>query len=87
MENTNETPNRSCDSLCAALRHLCAASYAILPRDAAHRLGELQKNCWGALGWFADKNIDWIEQAEAAGDRLREEWARRRNVPHATEQP
>jgi len=89
MDNTNQTSNRSCDSLCAALRLLCDASYAILPRDVAHRLGDFQKNCWGAIGWFADKNIDWIEQAVAGGDRLREEWQQRRaaQANHVTDQP
>jgi hypothetical protein len=89
MDNTNQTPNRACASLCDALRQLCEASYAILPRDAAHQLGELQKNFWGAVGWFADKNIDWIEQGLAGGDRLREEWQRRRAPaqPHVTDQP
>ncbi|PYS93048.1 MAG: hypothetical protein DMF64_06490 [Acidobacteria bacterium] len=87
--DTNQTSNRSCDSLCAALRLLCDASYAILPRDVAHRLGDFQKNCWGAIGWFADKNIDWIEQAVAGGDRLREEWQQRRAArpSHVTDQP
>ena len=89
MDNTTQTPNRSCASLCDALRQLCDASYAILPRDAAHRLGEFQKNFWGAVGWFADKNIDWIDEAVAGGDRLREEWERRRGArqPHVTDQP
>jgi hypothetical protein len=89
MDSTNQTPNRSCASLCDALRQLCDASYAILPRDAAHQLGEFQKNFWGAIGWFADKNIDWIEQAVAGGDRLREEWQRRRAAQqhHVTDQP
>jgi hypothetical protein len=88
MDNTNQTSNRACNSVCAALRQLCDASYAILPRDVAHRLGEFQKNCWGAIGWFADKNIDWIEQAVAGGDRLREEWQQRRaQANHVTDQP
>ena len=89
MNSTNQTPHHSCDSLCGALRQLRDASYAILPREVAHRLAELQKNCWGAIGWFADKNIDWIEQGVAGGDRMREEWAQRRTPPqpHATEQP
>jgi hypothetical protein len=89
MDNTNQTSNRACDSVCAALRLLCDASYAILPREVAHRLGDFQKNCWGAIGWFADKNIDWIEQAVAGGDRLREEWQQRRaaQAEHVTEPP
>jgi len=87
MDSTNQTPPRPCASLCDALRQLCAASYAILPRDVAHKLGDLEQNFWGAVGWFADKKIGWIEEALAGGDRLREEWQRRRAQPHVTDQP
>jgi hypothetical protein len=78
MDNTNQTPNRSCASICDALRQFCEASYAILPQDAAHRLGELQKNFWGAVGWFADKNIVWVDEVIAESDRLRARWQQRR---------
>jgi hypothetical protein len=64
--------------VCDALRFLCDASFAVLPRDAAHKLGEFEKNFWGGVRWFADKNAGWVEESLAAGDRLREEWNSRR---------
>ena len=77
MAETNETHPRTGDTLSDALRFLCEASYAVLPRDVAHKLGELEKNFWGGVGWLADKKVGWIDEALRGGDRLREEWQRR----------
>lgn len=77
MAEANETRYQTGDSICDALRFLCDASYAILPRDVAHKLGEFEKNFWGGVGWLADKKISWIDEALRGGDRLREEWQRR----------
>lgn len=71
------------DTLGDALRFLCEASYAILPRDVAHKLGEFEKNLWGGVRWFADKKIGWIDRVIEGSDRLREEWQRRRTEPRA----
>ena len=76
MQNTNESRYRTDNPFCDALRFLCDASYAIWPRDVAHRMGEFEKNVWGALRWVAEKNIEWTDECVRAGDRLREEWRR-----------
>ena len=83
MAEANETRYHTGDTLSDALRFLCDASYAILPRDVAHKLGEFEKNFWGGVGWLADKKIGWIDEALRGGDRLREEWQRRSK--HETE--
>ena len=64
--------------VCDALRFLCDASFAVLPRDAAYKLGEFEKNFWGGVRWCAERSIECIDEALAGGDRLREEWQRRR---------
>jgi hypothetical protein len=64
--------------VCDALRFLCDASFAVLPRDAAQKLGEFEKNFWGGVRWFADKNVTWVDESLAAAERLREEWNSRR---------
>ena len=64
--------------VCDALRFLCDASFAVLPRDAAHRLGEMEKNFWGGIRWFAERSAGWVDESLAASDRLRDEWNRRR---------
>jgi len=78
MNGTNDPRYNTGNPVCDALRFVCDASFAVLPRDAAHRLGELEKNFWGGLRWFAEKNMNWVDESLAAADRLREEWNRRR---------
>jgi len=77
MAETNETGRRAGDPICDALRFLCEASYAVLPREVAYKFGEFEKNFWGGIGWLADKKINWIDEALRGGDRLREEWQQR----------
>jgi hypothetical protein len=70
--------------VCDALRFLCDASYAVLPEDVAHRVGEMKKNMLGGISWLIDKKIEWIDARVAGGDRLRQEWRRGRNSESAT---
>ncbi len=79
MQETNETKDASyCtgNPVCEVLRYLGDASYAVLPRDVAHELGELKKNFLGGVRWLLEKEIKWIDARVAGGDRLREEWRR-----------
>jgi hypothetical protein len=79
MQETQETKDDSyCASnpVCDALRYLGDASYAVLPQDMAHQLGELKKNFLGGVRWLIEKEIKWVDERVAGGDRLREEWRR-----------
>ncbi|HEX8355004.1 MAG TPA: hypothetical protein VF611_19010 [Pyrinomonadaceae bacterium] len=84
MADTNDSRYKTGNPICDAVRFLCDASFAVLPSDAARQLGELEKNFWGGIRWFAEKNIDWVDDSLAAAERLRQEW-RRRNSPPAPE--
>jgi hypothetical protein len=75
---TKDPPYNTGDCLRDALRFVADASFAILPRDAAHKLGEFEKNFWGGVRWCADRGIECVDDALAGGDRLREEWRRSR---------
>lgn len=79
MQETKESTNYCAPggNVCDALRYLCDASYAILPKDVAHQLGELKKNFLSGVRWVIDKDIEWIDARIAGGDHLREEWQRR----------
>jgi hypothetical protein len=57
-----------------ALRYLGDVSYAVLPRDMAHSLGDFKKSFWGCVRSAIDKELEWIDDRVAGGDRLREEW-------------
>jgi hypothetical protein len=76
MQETKESACCSGQTVCAALRYLCDASYAVLPEDVAHQLGELKKNFLSGVRWVIEKDIEWIDARVAGGDRLREEWRR-----------
>jgi hypothetical protein len=76
MEERNQSPYCTGNPVCDTLRFLCDASYAVLPQDVAHQVGEVKKNILGGLRWLVDKKIEWVERRVAGGDRLREEWRR-----------
>ena len=77
MQDTKESSfNSTGNAVCDALRYLGDASYAVLPEDVAHRLGELKKNLLSSVCWLMEKKIKWIDARVAGGDRLREEWRR-----------
>lgn len=84
MADTNDSRYKTGNPVCDAVRFLCDASFAVLPPDAARQLGELEKNFWGGLRWFAEKNIKWIDDSLAAAESLREEWRRERAAATTT---
>ena len=67
------------NELCDALRYLGDASYAILPKDIAHNLGDLKKSFLSTIRTFIDKDIEWVDARVSGGDRLREEWEQKCN--------
>ncbi len=75
MEETNSDYCKR-NPVCDTFRFICDASYAVLPKDIAHQVGELKKNFLSGVKWVIDKDIEWIENRVAGGDRLREEWRR-----------
>jgi hypothetical protein len=81
MTEANETWTEAKDTcqnvvneLCDAVRYLGDASYAILPKDVAHNLGDLKKSFLTTIRTLIDKDIEWVEARVAGGDRVREEW-------------
>jgi hypothetical protein len=62
------------NELCDALRYVGDVSYAILPREVAHNLGDLKKSFLGTIRTLIDKDIEWVDARVAGGDRVREEW-------------
>ena len=91
MQETTESGNNSesnvLNELCDALRYLGDASYAILPKDMAHNLGDLKKSFLSTIRTLIDKDIEWVEARVSGGDRLREEWQRKCNRDKAEGAP
>jgi hypothetical protein len=79
MQETTESQSQSdCGSsivneLSDALRYVGDVSYAILPKDVAHNLGDLKKSFLTTIRSLIDKDIDWVDARVAGGDRVREE--------------
>jgi hypothetical protein len=84
MQETNDSAYCAGRTVCDALRFICDASYAVLPKDAAHQLGEMKKNFLGGVRWVIEKDMEWIDARVAGGDRLREEWRRTRSASQTT---
>ena len=74
------------DAFCDALRQVGDISYAILPKDVAHSLGDLKKALLSQIRCLVDWEIGWIDDRVAGGDRLRDEWREKCRQQTPTEQ-
>jgi hypothetical protein len=75
-----EVRNAACNAanaVCDVLRYLGDVSYAILPREVAHDFGDLNKSFWTCVRNAVEKEIEWIDERVAGGDKMREEWEAR----------
>jgi hypothetical protein len=61
-------------AVCDGLRQIGDFSYAIMPRDVAHAVGDLKKALLTQIRSAVDWEIGWIDDRVAGGDKLREEW-------------
>jgi hypothetical protein len=74
MENARDPIHNCAEAICDGLRQIGDFSYAILPRDIAHALGDLKKSFLTEVRNVVDWDIEWIGDRVAGGDKLREEW-------------
>ena len=74
------------DAVCDGLRQIGDFSYAILPKDVAHALGDLKKSLLSQIRCLVDWEIGWIDDRVAGGDRLRDEWREKCRQQTSTEQ-
>ena len=93
MQETAESgPQTECGSnivneLSDALRYIGDVSYAILPKELAHNLGDLKKSFLTSIRSLIDKDIEWVEARVAGGDKVREEWREKCNQNKADAAP
>ncbi|HEY6247182.1 MAG TPA: hypothetical protein VIX17_24745 [Pyrinomonadaceae bacterium] len=74
MEDARDPIKDCATAVRDGLRQIGDFSYAILPKDIAHALGDLKKSFLSEVRNFLDWEIDWIDERVAGGDRLRDEW-------------
>ena len=76
-EKMDETGSRSSsviNAVCDAFNQIGDVSYALMPRDIAHAVGDLKKAVLTNLRGAIDCETGWITDRVAGGDRLRDEW-------------
>lgn len=76
MQETKDSPYDTGHAVRDAVRFVCDASYAALPREVAHQLADFEKNILGGVRWLVDKQIKWIDESLRRSDELRAEWRR-----------
>jgi hypothetical protein len=74
MEEASDRLHNAADAVCEAFNQIGDFSYAIMPKDLAHAVGDLKKAVLTNLRSAIDWEIDWITERVAGGDRLRDEW-------------
>lgn len=80
MEETKEPAGTNVvNELFDAIRYIGDVSYAVLPKDIAHNLGDLKKSFLNNVRTLIDKDIEWVDARVAGGDRVREEWQQKCN--------
>jgi hypothetical protein len=78
-ETQAESGKNVVNELADALRYIGDCSYAILPEDLAHNVGELKKTFLSTIRSLIDKDIEWVDARVAGGDKLRQEWQEKWN--------
>ena len=74
MNEAQDRVRDAADAVCDGMRQMCDVSCAIMPKDLAHAVGDVQKAVLSQIRGMADWGIGWIDDRVAGGDRLREEW-------------
>jgi hypothetical protein len=87
MEQAQDQVKRCAEAVCDGLKQLGDISYAVLPEDIAHALGDLKKALLGNIRSAVDWEIEWIGERVAGGDKLRQEWKEKCERSAATEPP
>ena len=88
MQEGRDPVKNVTDAICDGLRQIGDFSYAIMPRDLAHSVGDLKKALLSSFRGALEREIEWIDDRVAGGDRMREEWREkcRRTSADATSQ-
>ena len=61
-------------AVCDGLKQIGDFSYAIMPKELAHAVGDLKKALLSQIRSCIDWDIEWVNDRVAGGDRLRDEW-------------
>jgi hypothetical protein len=74
MKEARECVNDVCGAVMDGVRRIDEFCYAILPKDVAHAMSDLNKAVLNQFRDLIDWKIRWNDDRVAGGDRMREEW-------------
>ena len=74
MQEARSCASDVANAVCDGLRQIGDFSYAILPKDVAHAVGDLNKALLSTFRCALDWQIEWTNDRVAGGDKMREEW-------------
>ncbi len=77
QQEARDCANDVADAIRDGLRQIGDISYAIMPRDIAHAVGDFKKAFIWSIRRTLDSEIEWVNDRVAGGDKLREEWRER----------
>jgi hypothetical protein len=77
MQQDRDPIRDAAGAICEGLRQIGDCSYAILPKDIAHKLADLKKSLLTELTTALQWEMEWIDNRVAGGDKLREKWRER----------
>ena len=87
MEQGRDCINDVTGALWDGVRKIDEFCYAIMPKDIAHAVSDLNKALLTQVRDFVDWKIQWNDDRLAGGDQMREEWrekCRQQTGPDAT---
>ena len=74
MQEARSCASDVANAICDGLRQIGDFSYAILPKDVAHAVGDLNKAILSTVRSAVESQIYWVDDRVAGGDKMREEW-------------
>ena len=74
MKEARDCVNDVCGAVMDGVRRIDEACYAIMPKDLAHAVADLNKAVLNQFRELIDWKIRWNEEVLEGGDRMREEW-------------
>src|SRR5262249_32280521 len=77
MQDARNCAYEVVDAICEGARQVGDYYYALMPRDLAHAVSDLEKAVLSSVRKVVDWEIGWIDERVANGDKLRDEWRER----------
>ena len=77
MQQGRDPIRDAAGAVCDGLNQIGDFSYAILPKDIAHKLADFKKAVLTELTTALQWEMEWIDNRVAGGDKLRDRWRER----------